>query len=169
MFGSKIDYFVVSDAFVQSGSNASTLEGYTYNPHVPIKLELCKDPRKASESVLTVPKRFPAEWPIGCSGEPRRFDSDLELDKLEGYCKNFYRAVEFEWLATYATHGPFARADRFIVNDARIEFEKNATFQGARDGFAYKTGMQGTGYYRDVFSNASEQADGTQAMGLWSE
>ena len=78
LFGSKIDYFVVSDAFHQAGALAKTVDGYKFNPHVPVKMELESDPRDAHEQVMAGPKRFPPVWPIGCQVEPRKCQDQRE-------------------------------------------------------------------------------------------
>eukprot|EP00442_Polarella_glacialis_P052553 CAMPEP_0115109914 /NCGR_PEP_ID=MMETSP0227-20121206/39029_1 /TAXON_ID=89957 /ORGANISM="Polarella glacialis, Strain CCMP 1383" /LENGTH=590 /DNA_ID=CAMNT_0002508783 /DNA_START=133 /DNA_END=1905 /DNA_ORIENTATION=- len=67
---------------------------------------------------------------------------------------------------------PRQPADKVQSSASReVDFEAASQFQGARRGFAFRTGDQGLGYYRDVVSGASAEvflpwASGEGASGL---
>eukprot|EP00516_Mucochytrium_quahogii_P010049 CAMPEP_0203770746 /NCGR_PEP_ID=MMETSP0099_2-20121227/3014_1 /ASSEMBLY_ACC=CAM_ASM_000209 /TAXON_ID=96639 /ORGANISM=" , Strain NY0313808BC1" /LENGTH=306 /DNA_ID=CAMNT_0050667981 /DNA_START=564 /DNA_END=1481 /DNA_ORIENTATION=+ len=51
------------------------------------------------------------------------------------------------------------RPDLFAIQYAEVDFEPCESFDGARVGFVFKKGSQGTGYYRDVGLVLSDEQD----------
>ncbi|CAE8617951.1 unnamed protein product, partial [Polarella glacialis] len=107
---------------------------------------------------------------LGCDGEA----DALELLQVAGSGEILDRcaplslkAVE-RWVEEVAhvaeARAAFRSAPPEPIRDGGTEadFEAASQFQGARRGFAFRTGDQGLGYYRDVVSGASAEADSTK-------
>ncbi len=82
---SNIDYFVVADVMSASAGPAEAVTCEPAKPHRPVQLALKGAPRAEKERHLKAPKKFPAEWPIGCSPPPPPWSiAAVGIDDLKG-------------------------------------------------------------------------------------